>query len=148
MTFEERLRLDLETDEGVVHGVYIDKLGHKTCGIGHLCRPGEPEYDMDAGQEISAERVEELYEQDIEVVIRDCRWMFEDWDTLPEEARLVLANMMFNLGLPRLSKFILMRHAIEDRDWKRAGVEMENSKWSKQVPNRSSRLISRMRSLG
>jgi len=25
---------------------------------------------------------------------------------------------------------------------------MENSKWSKQVPNRSSRLISRMRSLG
>jgi hypothetical protein len=55
---------------------------------------------------------------------------------------------MFNIGLPRLSKFVQMRHAIDGRDWQRAGDEMENSKWRKQVPNRSSRLISRMRSLG
>ena len=148
MTFEDRLRRDLEADEGVVLGVYIDSLGHKTCGIGHLCRPGEPEYDMGVGSEITAERVDELYEQDAAAALNDCRWLFADWDSLPEEARLVLANMMFNIGLPRLSKFVLMRQAVEDRDWQRAGDEMENSRWRKQVPNRSSRLISRMRSLG
>ena len=148
MTFEESLRLDLEMDEGIVHGVYIDTLGNKTCGIGHLCREDEPEYSMGVGSEISEERVDELYEQDVRAALDDCRWLFENWDDLPEEARLVLANMMFNIGLPRLSKFVLMRHAIDGRDWQRAADEMENSRWRKQVPNRSSRLISRMRSLG
>jgi len=148
MTFDESLRLDLEMDEGIVHGVYIDTLGHKTCGIGHLCRPGEPEYDMGVGEEISSARVNELYAADIAQVLKDCEWLFDDWRDLPEEVRLILANMMFNLGLPRLSKFLMLRHAILERNWQKAADEMENSRWRKQVPNRSSRLISRMRSLG
>jgi GH24 family phage-related lysozyme (muramidase) len=148
MTFEDRLRRDLEADEGVVHGIYIDSLGHKTCGIGHLCRPGEPEYDMAAGEEISSARVNELCAADIAQTLRDCEWLFGGWSNLPDEVRLILANMMFNLGLPRLSKFVMLRQAVEDLDWQRAADEMENSRWRKQVPNRSSRLISRMRSLG
>ena len=145
MTFDESLRLDLEMDEGIVHGVYIDTLGHKTCGIGHLCRSGEPEYDMGVGEEISSARVNELYAADIAQVLKDCEWLFDDWHDLPEEVRLILANMMFNLGLPRLSKFVMLRHAIVERNWQMAADEMENSLWHRQLPARSTRLINRMR---
>lgn len=145
MTFEESLRLDLEMDEGIVHGVYIDTLGHKTCGIGHLCRPGEPEYNMGVGEEISSARVNELYEADIAQVMKDCEWLFDDWHDLPEEVRAILSNMMFNLGLPRLSKFVMLRHAIVERNWQMAADEMENSLWHRQLPARSKRLINRMR---
>lgn len=148
MTFEESLRLDLEMDEGIVHGVYIDTLGHKTCGIGHLCRPDEPEYNMGVGEEISSKRVNELYEADIAQVLKDCKWLFLEWDELPEEVRAIIANMMFNLGLPRLSKFVMLRHAILERDWQMAADEMENSLWHKQLPARSNRLIARMRAVG
>lgn len=148
MTFEESLRLDLEMDEGIVHGIYIDTLGNKTCGIGHMCRPDEPEYSMDVGSEITTERVNELYKEDIESVLNDCEWLFDDWDNLPEEIKLVLANMMFNMGLSKLSRFVKMRAYVDKGEWQGMADEMENSLWHRQVFNRSTRLINRVRSIG
>lgn len=103
---------------------------------------------MGVGSEITSERVNELYEEDIEGVLNDCRWLFDGWETLPEEIRLVLANMMFNLGLPKLSRFVEMRACIDRGEWQGMADEMENSLWRKQVPNRSARLINRVRSVG
>ncbi len=54
---------------------------------------------------------------------------------------------MFNMGLPRLSKFKKMKAAVDDRDWDAAANEMESSRWYRQVPNRAERLIERMRLL-
>ena len=70
-----------------------------------------------------------------------------DFNDLPEDAQLVIANMMFNMGLPRLSKFKKMKAAVDDRDWDTAANEMEQSRWYHQVPNRAERLIERMRLL-
>jgi lysozyme len=55
--------------------------------------------------------------------------------------------MMFNLGLPRLSKFKLMKAAVDAGDWEEAANQMESSKWYSQVPNRAERLCNRMRLL-
>jgi len=55
--------------------------------------------------------------------------------------------MMFNLGRTRLSKFVKMREAIMDGNWIEAGIQMEDSKWAKQVPNRAERLCERMRNV-
>ena len=52
--------------------------------------------------------------------------------------------MMFNMGRPRLSRFHKMRRAIEAGDWKEAAVQMKDSKWYRQVPNRAERLVKRM----
>jgi len=55
--------------------------------------------------------------------------------------------MMFNLGRTRLSKFSKMHAAVMDANWIEAGIQMEDSKWAKQVPNRAERLCERMRNV-
>jgi GH24 family phage-related lysozyme (muramidase) len=143
----DQLREELEIDEGVKYEIYLDHLDLKTCGVGHLCRKGEPEYDMEVGTPVSEERVAELFEKDIGWTMNDCLKLLPDFDMLPEEVRLIVANMMFNMGINRLGMFKRLLAAIESREWQKAAVEMADSKWARQVPNRSGRLIERMKAV-
>ena len=143
----EKLRQQLIIDEGVKYEVYLDHLSLKTCGIGHLCRDDEPEFEMEIGTQISEDRCTELFEEDIKSVIKDCKKVFEDWDDMDEEVKQICANMMFNLGRPRLSNFVKMKTAIDNHDWQEAAIQMQDSKWYKQVPNRAERLCERMRNI-
>ena len=68
----------------------------------------------------------------------------KNFQDLPEEVQQILANMMFNLGRPRLSKFRKLCKAVAERNWKECAIQMEDSKWHKQVTKRADRLISRM----
>ena len=77
----------------------------------------------------------------------DCHKLYSDFDSLPEEAQLIIANMMFNMGRPRLSKFKGMKRGVDARDWNQAADEMVDSRWYKQVTNRANRLVERMRAL-
>lgn len=143
----EILKKELIQDEGVKYEVYLDHLGYKTFGIGHLCKATDPENDFEVGQEVSKERVDECFLADIEQVIEDCTILYDEFFTLPDEAQLIIANMMFNLGRPRLSKFIRMRENVIKGNWKSAEEEMRNSRWFDQVPNRAERLCTRMGSI-
>ena len=143
----QRLREDLETDEGVKYEIYLDHLGYPTFGIGHLIREDDPEHGEATGTEVSESRVAEAFEQDVQTVLSDCAKLYSDFEELPEEAQLVIANMMFNLGYPRLSAFKGMKAGVDARDWNRAADEMIDSRWYKQVPNRAQRLVDRIRAL-
>jgi lysozyme len=143
----EKLREELKRDEGCVHAVYLDHLNLKTVGIGHLLTEWDEEYDKPVGTEVSEERVNELFAKDIDVTIDECKVLYEHFDDLPEEAQRIIANMMFNLGRPRLSKFKKMREAVMDANWIEAAIQMEDSLWAKQVPNRAERLCERMRNV-
>ena len=61
------------------------------------------------------------------------------------EVKLIVANMAFNLGMPRLNKFKKMWSAIEDEDYNNAAVEMLDSRWAEQVKGRATRLSNIMR---
>ena len=89
----------------------------------------------------------QVFALDIAVTLEDCKRLYADFDDLPEEAQLVIANMCFNLGYPRLSKFKGMKAGVDARDWQRAADEMVDSRWHDQVPNRAKRLVKRMRAL-
>jgi lysozyme len=141
------LREELAADEGIKHEIYLDHLGYPTFGIGHLVKDDDPEYGQEVGTEVSESRVIEAFEQDVETVLSDCTKLYSDFDELPEEAQLIIANMMFNLGYPRLSKFKGMKKGVDNRDWDTAADEMVDSAWYRQVPNRAKRLVTRMRAL-
>ena len=143
----ERLMSDLEEDEGFVAEIYLDHLGYPTFGIGHLITENDPEFGKEVGTAVSYERVRQAFKKDIESVISDCHKLCDDFDGLPEEAKLVIANMMFNLGFPRLSKFSKMVAAANQHDWPEMANQMVDSRWYKQVTNRASRLERRIRSL-
>ena len=143
----EQLRKELEVDEGVKYEIYNDHLGYPTFGIGHLVRDTDPEAGASLGTPVSEDRVIEAFNQDVETVLSDCNILYDDFGDLPEEAQLIIANMMFNLGRPRLSKFKGMKAGVDSRDWNKAADEMIDSTWYKQVPNRAGRLVKRMRAL-
>ena len=143
----EQLRKELEVDEGVKYEIYNDHLGYPTFGIGHLVRDTDPEAGAALGTPISEDRVIEAFNEDVETVLSDCAILYDDFDDLPEEAQLIIANMMFNLGRPRLSKFKGMKAGVDARDWKKAADEMVDSAWYRQVPNRAGRLVTRMKAL-
>ena len=143
----EQLRKELELDEGCKHETYKCTQNKITGGIGHMITEWDNEKYTEVGVEISDEQVQAWFNKDIESVLNDCELLYEDFDYLPEDAQLIIANMMFNLGHSRLSAFLGMKAGVDARDWNKAADEMIDSKWYEQVPNRAGRLVKRMRSL-
>ena len=143
----EQLREELKIDEGVKYEIYLDHLGLPTFGIGHLVVDSDPEFEEPVGPAVSARSVNECFDNDVEVVLGECRLLYEDFDELPEEVQLIIANMMFNMGRPRLSQFKGMKRGVDARHWNAAADEMVDSRWYRQVTNRADRLVERMRAL-
>ncbi len=140
----DKLREELKVDEGVKYEIYLDHLGLPTFGIGHLVLSSDMEHGQEVGTAISEDRVNECFAKDVEVVLSECTHLYPDFDVLPEEVKLIIANMMFNMGRPRLSKFKGMKAGVDSRDWHKAAMEMVDSSWYKQVTNRAQRLVNRM----
>ena len=143
----EKLREQLKIDEGCVYELYNDHLGFATFGIGHLVIESDPENGQEIGTPVSESRVIEAFEQDVQTVLSDCAILYPDFDELPEEAQQVIANMMFNLGRPRLSAFKGMKAGVDARDWNEAADQMVDSRWYRQVGARAERLVERMRNV-
>ena len=145
---EGRLSEQLQADEGVVSEIYLDHLGLPTFGVGHLVLESDEEYGQEVGTPVDRERIKECFRSDLANVVSDCIRLYPDFDDLPDEAQEIIANMMFNMGRPRLSKFKGMKRGVDARDWNAAADEMVDSKWYTQVPNRAERLVERMREIG
>ena len=140
----ERLKEEIKADEGYKNEIYLDHLSLPTLGVGHLIKESDPEFGLEVGTFIDNERVDELFEQDLNTTLDECTLLYDDFYVLPEEAQLIIANMMFNLGRPRLSRFHKMKKAVDNRDWQEASNQMKDSKWYRQVTNRAERLCERM----
>ena len=124
----------------------LDHLGLATCGIGHLILETDEEYKLEVGDEVSEERVIELFREDIGIACRDAvnlyGWSgFCEW---PEEVQNICINMIFNMGMTRLMKFKNMHKALEQQNWKQAAIDGRDSKWYDQVTNRAERLMSKL----
>lgn len=141
-----RLFEQLKSDEGVVYEIYNDHLGYPTFGVGHLVTRHDPEYFFDVGTPVSEERVWQAFEQDLDGSIFECIVLYgeSEFNNFPGEVQEILVNMMFNLGRPRLSKFIKMNAALRNHDWAEAAKEGRDSLWYKQVTNRAERLMTRL----
>ena len=143
----DKLREEIAYDEGSVNEIYLDHLGLPTFGIGHLVIDSDPEHGQPVGTPVSEDRCNEAFDNDVQTVIDDCNILYPDFDELPEEVQRIIANMMFNMGRPRLSKFKGMKRGVDARDWNAAADEMVDSNWYRQVTKRADRLVARMRAV-
>ena len=143
----DQLRRELDEDEGCVYEIYLDHLGYPTFGIGHLVTKHDREHGWSVGTDVDEYRVHEVFEEDVQTVLSDCKKLYHNFYHLPEEVQLIIANMMFNMGLTRLSKFKGMKRGVDDCDWQAAADEMVDSRWYRQVTNRAERLVKRMRNV-
>jgi lysozyme len=139
-----RLLEELMLDEGVIHEIYNDHLGYPTFGVGHLITEKDEEHGKPLGTPVSEERVTECLNADVDIVCAELDKNMEWWRGLNDTRQRVMANMCFNLGYPRLSKFKKFLAAVQEEDWETAAVEMMDSKWATQVGDRAVRLREKM----
>lgn len=126
------LDADLRVDEGYRDRVYMDTNAVPTIGIGiNLYEP----IDADLLQMIYARRRDRALEQCASI---------KGWSALSEPRQAVVANMLYNLGWPRLSEFQKMFAALAIDDYEGAALEMLDSKWARQVGARAQRLAIQM----
>jgi lysozyme len=132
----EALKVDLLRDEGCKLKPYVDTVGKVTVGIGRNL--------TDNG--ITLEEARHLLENDITAVIVELDRVLPWWRAMPEPKGRALANMAFNLGLPRLLKFSKMLTALECGEYDMAADEAMASKWAAQTGERAERIATIFRS--
>ena len=148
---------EISADEGKVLHAYLCSELHATIGIGHKILDTDPEKGLDIfginweevpdEQYITEDRCYILFQEDVQIAISGCMKIYNNWDDLPQEVQHILVNMCFQLGQRGLSNFKQMGKAIEEGDWGKASVEMMDSRWANQTPERAKRLQDRMLTL-
>ena len=127
---KEKLIEELKRDEGVVLTLYKCSANKNTIGVGRNVD--------DRG--ITEDESDYLLSNDIDICIKELESTFSWYKNLSDARQRVCINMCFNLGLSRLMGFKKFLAAMEVADWEEAGVQMLDSKWSRQVGARSTRL--------
>lgn len=151
MRRDEQFVKQIKFDEGVKNDVYLDSLGLKTVGVGHLIKEVDGGLEkLEVGDTITDEKVEELLLIDLHEHYEECKHMWgEDvFHAFPGEIQHVLLNMMFNMGQTRLSGFKKMLAALEKGEYAEMAVQMMDSKWATQVGPRATRLRDRVVAVG
>ena len=94
---------------------------------------------------ISKSEAEMMLMNDLSTCRRKCHDLFTVFDDLSENRRTVLIDMMFNLGYNGLSKFTKMCNAVNKGKYILASIELLDSNYAQQVPNRADRNAALMR---
>ncbi len=136
----ETLKDHIKKEEGFRNKVYLDHLGNRTIGYGHLCLPNEK---WDDEKIYDSKELNKTFEYDFNIACNDAEKLIAK-NSIHPDAFCVLIDMCFNMGSPRVSKFKKMFAALEVQDYQTASKEMLDSKWANQVPNRARRLSENM----
>ena len=89
---------------------------------------------------------EQLLTHDVSGVIMQLSEAIDGWHCLNEARKAVLVNMAFNMGVSGLMKFKKTLGYVRLKMYKEASVEMLDSGWAEQVPNRAAELSVQMES--
>jgi len=139
---KETLKEKIKIHEGFRDTIYLDTLNKKTIGYGHLI---VHEDDFVEGKPYPKEELEALFDKDFEkgweLMIRFCS---VNNLNVSEEAQEVLCEMIFQMGYSGVGKFKNMIKALQNKEYKVASIEMLDSRWAKQTPNRANELSQHM----
>ena len=146
---------ELVKHEGLRLQVYQDTLGIDTIGIGrNLKDRGISKEELD---ELDIPTIDHVYEygiteadamilaeNDVQIVEEELLRAHPCVEDLDAVRQLVLVDMAFNMGVPRLCKFKKMWSAIHENKFDVASKEMLDSRWANQVKSRSVKLANAM----
>ena len=131
------LKSQLLREEGAESCAYQDSLGFWTIGVGRLI-------DARKGGGLSNEEIDFLLENDIKTKTREVLLALPWMPRLSEPRQAVLIGMAFQMGIGGLLKFKRALGSIEDGQYAEAAVEMLESKWGNQTPERAYRMAKQM----
>tara|TARA_R110002050_G_scaffold235718_1_gene371616 strand:+ start:68 stop:502 length:435 start_codon:yes stop_codon:yes gene_type:complete len=136
------LKEEIKLHEGFRDMIYLDSLSKKTIGYGHLI---VHEDKFVEGKAYPKEELEALFDKDFEKGWASMeRFCSVNNLNVSEKAQEVLCEMIFQMGYSGVGKFKNMIKALQNNDTKTASIEMLDSRWAKQTPNRAKALSDKM----
>jgi len=131
---DDELKESIKTEEGLSLEAYKDSRGYLTVGYGHL---------LAEGSTIPREAAEIIFDADFEQAATDYLKLGLDLDPI---RRAALIDMIFNMGLPRVRRFVHFLAYLREKNWIKAAIELMDSDYARQLPERAKR--NRKRILG
>jgi lysozyme len=131
------LKDSIKKHEGYVGIVYKDSLGIDTIGYGFAIK--DLELDKDICDIILERKLKDLESR--------VKLKFGWYPFMPKEIQDVVMEMCYQLGVTGFSKFVKTITYLKDKDFKNASIEMLDSLWAKQTPNRAKEMSEIVRSM-
>ena len=128
---------DIKKHEGFKSTVYQCTEGYETIGYGFAIK--DLYLDEDIAELILMRKIQKLLER----IIAAFSW----FENSPKEVKFVVTNMCYQLGLRGFSKFKQTIYYLETEQYEEASLEMLDSLWAKQTPNRAKELSEQIASL-
>ena len=135
------LKARIKKHEGFRDTVYLDSLGKRTVGYGHLC----VENTWNDNKKYSEAFLNIIFDKDFDNAKDNAHKLIGDM-ALHHQAKCVLIEMVFQLGIGGVSKFKNMWKALGEGNYQTASEEMLDSRWAKQTPKRAEELSNVMKS--
>jgi len=139
----ELFKTQLREDEGVKTTVYKDTEKHLTVGVGHKVLDSD---NLQLGSVIDEDTLDRMLSDDASAAVNNTMDLVADWEGLSSNVKHVLSNMTFQLGKKGMSEFSKTIDFVDAGDFKAAAVEMLDSDWAKQTPNRANKMADLMAS--
>ena len=136
------LKARIKEHEGFVPKIYKDSLGFATIGYGHLVLETDR---FKEGVTYKKKDLEEVFDSDFNTAKSNANQLIEGLP-IHHQAKCVIIEMVFQLGIGGVSKFKKMWRALKQNDYQTASEEMLDSRWAKQTPKRAEELSSVMKS--
>ena len=128
---------DIKKHEGFKSKVYKCTEGYDTIGYGFAIK--DLVIDKDLADLILMKKLHEMLER---ILIA-----FPWFQNINDEAKSVVINMCYQLGLRGFSKFKKTIYLLETEQYDDASIEMLDSLWAKQTPNRAKELSETLRGI-
>ena len=128
----------IKQHEGYVGIVYKDSLGIDTIGYGFAIK--DLELDEDVCEIILERKVKDLQDR----VDNKFNW----YRYMPPEIKDIVLEMCYQMGVYGFSCFKKTIAYLQDKQWEKASVEMLDSLWARQTPNRAKEMSDRVKKLG
>ena len=125
----------IKKHEGYVGVVYKDSLGIDTIGYGFAIK--DLELDADVCDIILERKLKALHDM--------IKIKFKWYGYMPQEIKDVVIEMCYQLGVGGFSKFKKTIAYLQNQQFHDASVEMLDSLWAKQTPNRAKELSNRVK---
>ena len=127
----DRLLESVKKHEGYRNKVYLDTLGKRTVGVGHLCVEDFWEDD----KEYEEKFLMEILQKDLSEAIKGTNDLMAEHGCMDinEKAHEILIEMVFQLGMTGVSKFKQMWFNLDICNFGKASIEMKDSLWYEQT---------------
>ena len=109
----EKLKDEIQKEEGYRDTIYKDHLGFATIGYGHLVRPSD---NFKEGVKYDRKRLLKVFDYDFQISYQDSMDLCKDLD-IHDEAKEIIIHMCFQLGKPKTTKFKKMFEALRNKDY-------------------------------